>query len=55
MMPERMKLALTPALSPKERVNRSPACGRYERVGWSHDFRNKSHGGADWNRDGQGV
>jgi len=35
-------LALTPALSPEERVNPSPACRRYERVEWSYGFGNKS-------------
>jgi hypothetical protein len=48
-------LALTPALSPKERVNPSPACCRYERDGWSCRCRNKTQGGAGCNGDGQSV
>jgi len=39
----------TPASRPEERVNRSPACGRDERVRWSCSFTNKPQGGADCN------
>src|SRR6185369_12534700 len=47
--------ALTPALSPEERENRSRAWCRYERVRWSCSLRDKKRRGADCNRDEQRV